>query len=113
MGAAMRGILTVVLLLAAGAARAQGGAGLDWWPLPGLNSAKMLEDKWDLVSSSGHSWPDGRQAIVTFWRKPAEGAQRLDIVRCIDFFDADFGALAGICQAVLVPGQPAPERQPE
>lgn len=108
----MRGILAAALLLATGPAWAQ-GAGLDWWPLPGLNSAKIMEDKWELVSSSGHSWPDGRQAVVTFWRKPAESAQRLDIVRCIDFFGADFGALGGICQAVLVPGQPADQAPPE
>lgn len=63
-----------------------------WQAMPGVTSARLATDGWELISSSGLSWPDGRQAVVTFWR----GNDRA-IRRCNDFFDADMQQTGGLC----------------
>ena len=63
-----------------------------WKAMPGTQSAdvaKMLLVT--LVSSAAHSWPDGRQAIVTFWRSGAT------YLRCIDYFEQDMTSSGGVC----------------
>jgi hypothetical protein len=63
-----------------------------WKVMPGTQSAdiaKMLLIT--LVSSAGHSWPDGRQAIVTFWKSGAT------YLRCIDYFEQDMTSSGGVC----------------
>jgi hypothetical protein len=64
----------------------------NWKTMPGTESsdiAKMLLVT--LISSAGHSWPDGRQAIVTFWRSGAT------YLRCIDYFEQDMTPSGGVC----------------
>ncbi len=102
-------LATALCLLAATAAQAQNRP--EWWPVPGLNSAIIMQDNWELVSSSGLSWPDGRQAIMTFWRKAPGDSPRLKVVRCMDFFDDKFRSTAGICHAVVTPGQKDPKEE--
>jgi hypothetical protein len=63
-----------------------------WKVMPGTRSsdiAKMLLVT--LISSAGHSWPDGRQAIVTFWRSGAT------YLRCVDYFEQDMTPSGGVC----------------
>ena len=55
-----------------------------WEILPGLQSAGLSSVSWLMVGSSGLSWPDGRQAVVTFWR--STGTKPLHI-RCVANFD--------------------------
>jgi hypothetical protein len=64
----------------------------NWKVMPGTQSsdlAKMLLVT--LISSAGHSWPDGRQAVVTFWRSGAT------YLRCIDYFEQDMTSSGGVC----------------
>jgi len=70
----------------------------EWYEIPGIKSARLAEDNWDLQSSTGLSWPDGRQAIVTFWLAPLKNG----MVRCVAFFDADFRSTGEICGRNLV-----------
>ncbi len=70
----------------------------EWSHIPGLSSAVLADDNWDLQSSSGLSWPDGRQAIVTFWLAPLENG----MVRCVAFFDASFRATGESCERHFV-----------
>jgi hypothetical protein len=44
-----------------------------------------------LALGYGLSWPDGRQAIVTFWK--AENS----VFRCIDYFDTSMQSTGGGC----------------
>src|SRR5262245_36602335 len=63
-----------------------------WKVMPGTQSAdiaKMLLVT--LASSAGLSWPDGRQAIMTFWKSGAT------LLRCIDYFEQDMTPSGGVC----------------
>ena len=52
----------------------------------------------ELVTSSGFSWPDGRQAIVTFWQQSGE-APEPKMYRCIDYFNKRMEPTGGRCAA--------------
>ena len=39
-----------------------------WRMVGGLTSGDLAQKDAALISSAGLSWPDGRQAIVTFWK---------------------------------------------
>ena len=62
-----------------------------WVPLI-VTSADLAGDATtELRDTTGLSWPDGRQAIVTFWYSgPA-------MYRCIDYFDSNMQATGGLC----------------
>lgn len=57
--------------------------------------AADLAKTYKLASSVGLSWPDGRQAIVTFWQHAPV------LYRCIDYFDASMRSTGGKCQGAL------------
>jgi hypothetical protein len=63
-----------------------------WIYVPGLNASKVAMTKGaKLISSGGHSWPDGRQATMTYW-------QLGDLfLRCVDHFDKNMVATGGLC----------------
>jgi hypothetical protein len=64
-----------------------------WQVLPGMTSAQLASsDGWELASSSGLSWPDGRQALVTFWKGPKQ-----NYLRCVTYFDASMGSTGEGC----------------
>jgi hypothetical protein len=64
-----------------------------WVPVGGLTSSRFAATPGaGLLTSAGLSWPDGRQAIITFWN--VEGKT---ILRCIDYFDVSMVASGGIC----------------
>jgi hypothetical protein len=85
--------LLLGLLLSIASAQGQEVVEQDNWKvMPGTQSsdlAKMLLVT--LISSAGHSWPDGRQAVVTFWRSGAT------YLRCIDYFEQDMTSSGGVC----------------
>src|SRR5262245_35208891 len=92
---AMHSVLRVclILTLAGYGSYAQAPEPPTWLILPGVTSASIavVPEGWQLVSSSGLSWPHGKQAIVTFWRKG--NIHR----RCLDYFDADMQQTGGLC----------------
>jgi len=49
----------------------------------------------ELVTSSGISKPDGRYAVVTYWKIDAN----TKYLRCITHFDVDMSELSGRCSA--------------
>lgn len=73
----------------------------EWEFLPEDNSAILAADlEWNLVSSTAMSWPDGRQALITFWdsRLSTETEVRI-LVRCIDYFNDSMQSTGGNCKA--------------
>src|SRR5262249_31970640 len=61
--------------------------------VPGQTSANVASTKGaQLKSSSGLSWPDGRQVIISFWQL---GSLQL---RCRTFFDIDMRETGDICE---------------
>jgi hypothetical protein len=63
-----------------------------WTTVPGVRSSQVATTEGaKLISSTGHSWPDGKQAVVTFWEVGEL------FLRCIDYFSADMVATGGIC----------------
>ena len=76
-------IFAIVSVLGAGYALAQDAE----WKRVKTTSADLAVHGGKLISSSGHSWPDGRQAITTFWRGGDGSLDRY--TRCISYFNAD------------------------
>jgi hypothetical protein len=64
-----------------------------WSPSQEDTSHGLASAGWQFLGASGLSWPDGRQAIVTFWDS-SEG----QIARCFDYFDANMSEVRGNCQ---------------
>lgn len=73
----------------------------EWTVLPGQTSASFAKaGGWLLADTTAMSWPDGRQALVTFWQRCyTEGAEICFTQRCIDYFDADMLPTGGDCYA--------------
>jgi|AntRauMFilla1563_2_1112583.scaffolds.fasta_scaffold94041_1 hypothetical protein len=90
----MRLFLIVFLFMAASSA-----SGQEWSALPGMTSAKLAATGWEHRSATGLSWPDGRQAIVSFWTMQSSKIPRLTM-RCVSYFDADFQQSGDICYQV-------------
>lgn len=70
-----------------------------WEYLPGLSSADLARSEWAHRGAAGLSWPDGDQAVVSFWEAIIEG-RRLTI-RCFTYLGMDGAPNQEICaQAV-------------
>lgn len=77
----------IMLLMAPAVAIAE----TTWEPLKDVTSAILAGNRATIVTSSTMTWPDGRQAVVTFWRDgPAT-------YRCIDFFNNEATMFAAYC----------------
>ena len=63
-----------------------------------ISALLARSEGWRVVTSSGLSWPDGRQAVVSFW---TNGTMTM---RCTDYFEADMTPTGGLC-AQAVPGK--------
>jgi hypothetical protein len=89
MAGALRALGFVLLLVATSSA----SAGESTWILDAqAESASLARTGWKFLDSTGLSWPDGRQAIVTFWQSSAG-----DVARCIDYYDSNMQASGSIC----------------
>lgn len=64
-----------------------------WEYLPGITSGILADKGQRLVTSSGLSWPDGSQAVVTFWQE-----KRGQYVRCITYFDKSMAYTGDKCE---------------
>ena len=76
-----------------------GSAAPRWELLVGMTSAQLAAAGWELVASSGLSWPDGRQGLVTFWRAVFDG--RPFLFRCVTAFDAYMEEAGEACKQVV------------
>ena len=85
----MRPITLLAVLAMTTPAIAQGHPDLsgDWEPDTETSSRRLVMAGFDQTGAAGLSWPDGRQAVVTFWRGQDE--HYLFVYRCMSFFDAD------------------------
>jgi hypothetical protein len=82
MKAAFYGYSIILAFLFAGKATGQNLV-FDWIPVK-QSTADLSLEGWELISSSGLSWPDGRQSVVTFWQPRS----RIQVVwRCFSSFD--------------------------
>lgn len=73
-----------------------------WFHDSRSDSAILPVQGWTIESSAGLSWPDGRQAIVTFWKGPEKDAYlRGVVVRCISYFSADMTDTGEKCQMAV------------
>ena len=89
MTGALRALGFVLLLVTTSTA----SAGESTWILDAqAESASLARTGWQFLNSTGLSWPDGRQAIVTFWQSSAG-----DVTRCFDYYDSNMQASGSIC----------------
>lgn len=68
-----------------------------WGTFTGINSSSLAREGAELLTSTGLNWPDGSQAIVTFWRPVQEPYTWANVVRCIDYFDVAMQSTGGVC----------------
>jgi hypothetical protein len=88
--------LAVLLLLVAwGSAQAQESATEGWTPVPSITSGGLAQTGCQLLGTTGLSWADGRQGIVTFWH-----CQNGNTLRCLDYFSAEMSTTGGRCDSV-------------
>lgn len=69
-----------------------------WEPVPNVNSANLARLDWQLLSSDALNWPDGRQALVSYWR---DSKQKI-IMRCVDFKNQQFQDTGALCSQPAV-----------
>jgi hypothetical protein len=87
--------LAALLLVAWDSAQAQESATQGWNHAPSITSGGLAQAGCQLLGTTGLSWSDGRQGIVTFWHCPNGNT-----VRCLDYFDAEMSATGGRCDSV-------------
>ena len=73
----------------------------EWEWLPGMTSAKLAAAGWEIKASAGMSWPDGRQALITFWYAELEEGVHFTM-RCVDNFNEFLQSNGGTCEQVPV-----------
>ena len=66
-----------------------------WRPVEELQSSNLAKDGWEVRASSGLSWPDGKQAIYTYWSRVRDG--KLSTILCAAFFRRDMKATKETC----------------
>ena len=72
-----------------------------WTSVPGLSSAHLARSGWTQNGASGLSWPDGRQAVISFWEAVING-QKVT-VRCTTYFDANMAQTGDMCAQAVDP----------
>ncbi|MGI9425306.1 MAG: hypothetical protein ACR2PA_19090 [Hyphomicrobiaceae bacterium] len=66
-----------------------------WQPVPKLLSSNLAKDGWEIRTSSGLSWPDGKQAIYSYWSRLRDG--KLSTILCAAYFRRDRKATGETC----------------
>lgn len=97
---ASRAMFLIAFLALSSPVFAEAGA---WVRVPGQTLADLLQKHQraaDVESSSGLSWPDGRQAIVTFVRVKQSGRE-VSRYRCIENFQANMQGTGGACRKLV------------
>jgi hypothetical protein len=90
-------LLTMILVAAfVTPSFAHANATSKWVPVAGTRSATLASSGWELAGSTGITFHNQTQAVVTFWRfgaMPNESRVR----RCVDYFDSLFRPIGGYC----------------
>jgi hypothetical protein len=82
-------------------------AGLvEWQPLPGMTSARLAASGWRQTGAAGLSWPDGRQAVVSYWESTIDNQRTTFTFRCVSYFDADLHQSGDGCSQAVHSDQP-------
>ena len=81
-----------IAVMAVTAFLAEQSLAAEWQPMFGTTTADLAAAGWEIQTSSGLSWPDGRQSIVTFWR------YKTYLVRCSTAFQADELQTGELCK---------------
>jgi hypothetical protein len=89
----------LIALLAVTGVRAQETWMSGWLSGGGNTSAFLAISGFEQLSAAGLSWPDGRQAIVTFWKGEASGVTAH--FRCVTYFDASMVETGEHCRSVF------------
>jgi hypothetical protein len=89
----------LIASLAASEARAQEAWMSGWLSGGGNTTAGLAGSGFEQLSAAGLSWPDGRQAIVTFWKGEASGVTAH--FRCVTYFDASMVETGEQCRSVF------------
>jgi len=87
--------LAVLLVVEWGSAQGQESATEGWTPAPSITSGGLAQAGCQLLGTTGLSWSDGRQGIVTFWH-----CSNGNTLRCLDYFSAEMSATGGRCDSV-------------
>jgi hypothetical protein len=65
-----------------------------WKALPGTTAYDLKQmNNATLISSDAVAWPDGRSALVTYWR----GGPTDTYYRCVDFVDSNIQSTGHSC----------------
>src|SRR6056297_1253076 len=86
-----------------------------WQFVPGTTSGDLAGAGWQQRGAAGLSWPDGRQAVISYWEftEPTPdgdpqvtssgveyqvlGEGRRQTLRCVTYFDANMRQTGDIC----------------
>jgi hypothetical protein len=75
-----------------------------WNFLPGtVTSSGLANLRATFLGTTGLSWPDGSQAVVTFWRREGKAHDTGEDIyltyRCVDYFNVGMESTGGKCEA--------------
>src|SRR5262249_39600241 len=87
--------LALLLVFDWSSAKGKESATEGWTPAPSVKSGGLAQAGCQLLGTTGLSWSDGRQGIVTFWH-----CSNGDTLRCLDYFNAEMAATGGRCDSV-------------
>ena len=96
MGSTMRWTKTIVAAATFASLLSCAAQAQEWQMLPGITSAKLAAAGWQQSSAAGLSWPDGLQAVVSYWWMVVPNKTRVTM-RCVDYFNADMKGTEGGC----------------
>lgn len=92
-----------------------------WEIQPGLTSASLARSAWIQTGAAGLSFPDGRQAVISYWEAviaTSDGEQQVPpsgveyqvlrkerrlTVRCVTYFNTNMQETGDICSSPVAP----------
>jgi len=90
----MRFLLIVISIFASSVINAQ-NIGRDWVYQRNTSLTDLFTVGTSVGSTAGLSWPDGRQAIITYVNTP--GPQGSVVYRCVEYFDEEMNLTNSRC----------------
>jgi hypothetical protein len=91
-------LLSLASLIAVPALAVDKPAQFIWEPVANVNSANIARLDWDLISTDAANWPDGRMALISYWRDKKQKV----MMRCVDFKNKDFQDIGTLCSQPAV-----------
>lgn len=94
----------LAIALAHSSSAAAEKAQVTWRYLPETTSAGLASSgQCRLLESSGLSWPDGAQALVTFWSCGKRATPHDTVTRRVDYFSRDMQDTGSKCEMPRFP----------